>query len=289
MIQGFTALSRANSPDCPGWATDGGFLRHIILYNINRVKPEMIAALIYPIHEHLIYVALAGVGAVTLFRRVRNGWPERANDATRLAAMIAILTYFAIKTLLLPMIMKSGANYNYVIEWLCAVAVLCGVAILPAIETAVAQFQGRHGKQTASLLLPTAVLFAVAAQAQRLPHSLTTTEDNRASAAQTAPVVALIRATPGPVISDDMSLLIRAGRAVEWEPAIAAELGAAGRYDQAAFVRMIRQKRFALFITEGDRGGKMYDQRYNPPVADAIASAYPHESTLGVFTIHAPR
>jgi len=71
--------------------------------------------------------------------------------------------------------------------------------------------------------------------------------------------------------------------------AIAAELGAAGRYDQAAFARMIRNKRFGLFITEGDRGGAMFKQRYNPPVAEAMASAYPNTSMLGRFTIYAPR
>ena len=85
-----------------------------------------------------------------------------------------------------------------------------------------------------------------------------------------------------------MTLLIRAGRDVQWEPAIAAELGATGRYDQPGFVRLIDQRRFGLFITDGDRGPSSYKGRYNPPVADAITRDYPQTWKMGRFVIHAP-
>jgi hypothetical protein len=270
------------------WLTDGGFLRHIILYNVNRLKPEMIAALLYPVRVHLVYVVLACAGVVMLVRRVRLSWPDRANNAAWTASAIMVLAYFGLKTLLLAMIMKSGANLNYVIEWLCAVSILAGLAIMPAVELAVAQLRNHDIRSTTSVLFPATILLTVAAQAQNLPRRPATTADSRAAAAGAERVVALIKGTTKPVISDDMSLLIRAGRPVAWEPAIAAELGASGRYDQAAFVQMILQKRFALFITEGGRGGIMYDQRYNPPVADAIATAYPKISFVNGYTVHSP-
>ena len=273
------------------WATGGGFLRHIILYNVNRVRPEQIGALVYPIHMHILYVVLACAGAVLLVRRIRALWPVRTTHAAEVTTPVAAIAYFTLKTLMLAMIMKSGSSLNYVIEWFCAVAILAGVAVRPAVELTLAYVRGRDIRPGASVLVPASLFLAIAIQVQELPRRPDTMDidDARAQAARLAPLVALIRATPKPVISDDMTLLIRAGRDVQWEPAIAAELGAAGRYDQAAFARMIRNKRFGLFITEGDRGGAMFKQRYNPPVAEAMASAYPNTSVLGRFTIHAPR
>jgi hypothetical protein len=270
------------------WATDGNFLRHIILYNVNRVDPAALASLAGPILQHAIYVALAFAGAFLLIRRNRSLWQIRQDHVAAVAGTVAAIAYFVIKILMLPMVMKSGASFNYMIEWFCSVAILAGIATLPALRTVVAHFREQDIRPDASIALPCAVLLAVAVQTAQLPRVVLTPQEAAKESAQVQPAVDLIRHSTKPVISDDMTLLIRAGHPVDWEPAIAAELGATGRYDQAGFVRMIREKRFGLFLTEGKRGEYTYDSRYNPPVADAIASAYPREYALGRFTVHAP-
>lgn len=270
------------------WLTDGRFLRHIILYNVNRIQPEMIRALLPPIGSHLPYVALSIAGAFMLVRRTCLLWTTRESHAAEVAAAVAALAYFVLKTLMLGMIVKSGANVNYMVEWFCAVALLAGVALSPILTVVMHAPRGDAATQPPSALLATAILLIVGVQAHPFSVHALTMAGGRSEAATLEPIVALIRATRRPVISDDMTLLLRAGREVEWEPAIAAELGAAGRYDEAGLVRMIRQRRFGLFITEGDSGDPSFDSRYNPAVAAAIASAYPRRWTMQRFTIHAP-
>lgn len=273
------------------WITQGNFLRHIILYNVNRVDPKALLALIEPLRRHLIYICLASAGAFMLVRRIRYLWRDRQNHPLEVASSVALLGFFALKTLMLAMVVKSGASLNYTIEWLCAVAIMAGIVILPIVETASARL--RRGDVTRDtpgtpILLFATILLVIAFQVWELPRLFLTPAGARVVSGKMTPLVDLIRGSPKPVISDDMTLLIRAGRPVEWEPAIAAELGATGQYDQIAFARLIRQGHFGLFITEGHRGDAIYDGRYNPPVADAIAIAYPREYKLGRFTIHAP-
>ncbi|MBW8744361.1 MAG: hypothetical protein JF628_08445 [Sphingomonas sp.] len=267
--------------------THGGFLRHILLYNVNRMKFDALGSLVAPLLMHAIYEALALAGGVILCRRVRSHWAERREKPDAVAGPVVALAYFAIKTPMLVLVLKSGASVNYLIEWYAAVAILAGVAMAPVVEAVVEQFQDDSPGAT-SVLLPIAALLACAVQAHNLPHRLLTMQGAHAQTKRLAPVVSLIRNTPGVVISDDMVLLIRAGRDVNWEPAIVAELGAMGRYDQPAFVRMVQERRFSLFITEGGPGDYIFEARYNPPVIKAIMENYPVTRNLNGFTVRAP-
>lgn len=268
--------------------THGRFLQHIILYNVNRISPYGLSSLIAPIEQHALYILLACSGAAVLTYRLIRLWRMRTEQPFAVAGIVAALVYFCLKTAMLAMIMKSGSSINYVVEWLGAVAILTGVLVVPAVETALDAFRGGWSAPGRGLALPALVLAAVAFQAKLLPSIDMTAADARFARLKTEPLVALIRKTSRPVISDDMTLLIRAGRPVEWEPSIAAELGATGRYDEKSFVRMVREHRFGLFITEGDRGDPVYDSRYNPAVAAAIEAFYPREYKIYRFTVHAP-
>jgi hypothetical protein len=270
------------------WLTHGYFLRHIILYNVNRMSPNGLSALIQPLRQQAIYIVLGCAGAGALCHRLAGLWRQRAAQPFTVACIVAMLCYFVLKTLMLAMIMKSGSSINYVVEWLGAVAILDGVAVVPAVEIVVRGFRQGRIEADRNTLWAVLVLAAIAFEAWTLPSILLSASNARASAAKAERIVRLIRHTPRPVISDDMTLLIRAGRPVQWEPSIAAELGATGRYDEPAFVRMVSARRFGLFITEGDRGDPVYDSRYNPAVAGAITAAYPREYRVDRFTIHAP-
>jgi hypothetical protein len=51
---------------------------------------------------------------------------------------------------------------------------------------------------------------------------------------------------------------------------------------------MIEQQRFAFFVTNQVRGGHLFHQRFNPPVAKAIERAYPQQERIAGLTIHTP-
>jgi len=269
------------------WITDGGFLRHILFYNINRFEPKAIWSLLTPLRDHAIYLVLAGGGGVLLIRRVLAHWPDRKEQPLSVASAITTLCYFALKALMLVMIMKSGASSNYLIELCSAVAILVGVAVAPAIGLLLQLFHRRTGASNQALL-SCVILSAIALQACLLPRVILKMENARIASDELRPIVQLIRGSAKPVISDDMVALIRAGREVQWEAAITAELGAQGVYDQAAFAAMIRQHRFGMFITEGEPGDTTFDSRYNPEVVQAILQAYPITRQVGRFTVHSP-
>ena len=269
------------------WLTDGGFLRHILFYNINRMQWDLIWRVADPIRLHAVYLAVAGGGAWLLSRDLKALWPERGKHGPRIAAIVTAIVYFEIKTVMLVMTAKSGASYNYLIEWLGSAAILVGVAARPAIAAATAQARAA-GRAHEPIALPVLLLLALAVQAKAIPPRVLTMRDARIETQHDQAIVDRIRAASKPVISDDMTLPIRAGRSVEWEPAIAAELGATGIYDQPAFIRMVAQRKFAMFVTDGDRGDPDFESRYNPPVLAAIERYYPNRQKIGHLILRTP-
>ena len=158
---------------------------------------------------------------------------------------------------MLPMILKSGANDNYLIDWFAGVAIMAGIAVVPVIRAAL--------REPAS---PNIVLLALVAIGLPIHMSDPPLLPDTAKAAQERiaqdALVARVRASAKPVISDDMVLLLRAGQPVIWEPAIIAELGSSGVYDQRALAARVRRGDFGFFATHGDRGELIYGQRFTP-------------------------
>ena len=267
-------------------ATQGGFLLNIVSYNINRIIWDH--ALAFGI-VLLANVAVIGIALFGLFDSLRLSGVRRwrdlrawlATDPKNVAISVVAAT-LACKTLMLPAILKSGASDNYLIDWFSELAIFFGIAMLPVLRAAL----GLHAKPNAILLgLAGIVLPLQTAGAGLLPDRGAVHAQQRALDA----IVDRIREAKRPVISDDATLLIRAGQAMRWEPSIVAELGSAGRYDETKFVALIEEHRFAFFVTDGDRGEMVFDQRFNPKVVEAIHVAYPLRERTGGRVLHLPR
>jgi hypothetical protein len=274
------------------WMTDGGFARHIFLYNVNRLDLTRIWMLVDGIVDAVPLLVLAAFGLAAGWRGMHgpaaagfNEWTRRLrNDPAAFA--VAVLTVFLIlKTLMLSAILKSGSNNNYFIEWLAAVVVLAGIAMRPPLTLAAG---GVAPTQKAPLLVVLAAIVVLTQNVATMPMWSMNRQllDRQAVLATVIPKIA---AASKPVIADDMTLPIRAGKSVEWEPAIFAELGASGVYDEAAFVRMVRDGAFAFFVTAGRPGDTWFDQHFNPAVQAAIKEAYPVQQDLGEYVLHLPR
>ena len=278
------------------WMTDGGFVRHVFLYNVNRIDLARIVDLAELIGEHLPLVLLAAAGAFAGWRQLRQAAGHTVNltslgaglKVDRAALTVAmLLAFLAIKTLMLPTILKSGSNQNYLIEWLSAVAIFAGIAMRPAIALTLGNSLARADR--AALVVGLIGLIVVVPQVAAVRVWGMSKQEVAERASTLAPIVQRIASASKPVISDDMTLLIRAGRNVAFEPAIAAELAHTGTYDEAGFVRMIRAGDFAFFLTEGRAGAVPFDERYNAPVAAAIRDVYPRQEEIGRFVLHLPQ
>ena len=124
--------------------TDGNFLRHIFLYNINRLKLSnytMFAILL--LYVGYIYVVLIGLAwrmnecwrfgeRGARFRALRKRLTASPYDT----ALFLFLVYFCFAAAMLAFIFKSGASVNYFIEFMCVTGVLVGLLLRTAAMTA---------------------------------------------------------------------------------------------------------------------------------------------------------
>jgi hypothetical protein len=266
-------------------ATDGGFLRHIFLYNLNRADYSRLAWIGQQALLHLFFFAAAAFAIVQglaerLPRYRGRGW-RAARDTLRQrdgdAAFLLLLVYFVLTGLMLVLVAKSGSNLNYFIEWMLTASVFAGVAVRNSASATrpsliAALIPAALGAQI--LLLPGSPPWAVSMAPPRQPAL------ERLEAA--------VRASPKPIISDDMVLLMRSGKTVMWEPAIFAELASERAWDERPFIARIRDRQFGFFVTVGDRGSRLFDSRYTPAVAAAMGEAYPRRQLVAGYTVHLP-
>jgi len=271
------------------WSTAGGFARHVFLYNLNRFDPAGLWLIRDGLRDNGLAIALA-----MLALRLR-GWPllkelggarSLAALRTRLAAdgrgpLLILLGHLTVTTLMLAMIAKSGASQNYLIEWMSAVAMFAGLALADVARIA----RGNGVPAPALLIAATALLALQLAAFGKSRGELLPPVPPRAESAR---LVAMIRAAGRPVISDNMVIVLRAGKEVLWEPAIFAELDGSRYFSAEPFVAKIRHRDFAFFVTFGRRGDAPFDARYTPAMAQAMDRAYPRLRGLAGLTLHLP-
>lgn len=263
-------------------ATDGGFLRHIFLYNINRFDPERLTWIPDTAALHLGLIAAAMVGVATQVPALKAFVAKRRSATAGAAASAFLAAYLGATTVMLLLVAKSGSSGNYFIEWLVVLCIYAGIALHHPIRRALGS--GEAAAPFGTLLAP----IALAAQTWTLPASPISPDLMARRAVGLEILAERIRFSNRPVISDDMVILQRGGQPVLWEPAIFAELGANGVWDERPFIRMIEQRRFGFFVTHRDRGRRPFDERYNPAVADAMARAYPRREKIAGLTLHLP-
>ncbi len=196
---------------------------------------------------------------------------RRADRATACQALL--LLEFVLATLMLPTTLKSGSSYNYLLEWLCTGCVLIGIMLVGLARSGA---PSRRRFQIVALLL----MLSVAA----LPLRYMPNQATEADLAWQEALVARIAAARKPVASEDMTLLMRAGKPVIFEPAIVTELASTGQWDEAPLIEMIRARGFAFMITTDNAIGGT--SRRTPAVDAAMRDAYPRVEQASPNTVH---
>ena len=97
-------------------------------------------------------------------------------------------------------------------------------------------------------------------------------------ARNSAALVRILSSGPDPVMSEDMTLLYKAGKQVPFEPAIVTELAATHIWDEAPLVQLISNRGFSVMIIGRD---SMW--RYSPAVLRAIKENYQPTGTYAEF------
>ncbi len=272
------------------WMTDGGFFRHIFLYNINRVEWKRIDLIPFMIKFHWPFFV---AGIVMLLPRLRDVQRRAAVNPLRSSspdmadiAWIGIMIYLIVILPTLLGIAKSGSSLNYLIELFFVVAILAGCGLHEVARLALSRGKHTHSIYTAVAAL--AVPLVLAGQAWTFTPPYLGMIWNPAQEAGLRALTERVKGERKPVIGDSMVVLLRAGKPVLWEPAIFAELASNGIWDESQFVARIRRREFAMFITNKKRGAPVFNARYTPAMADAMDEAYPILEKMGGYTLHLP-
>jgi hypothetical protein len=259
-------------------ATGGGFLQNIIGGNLNRLTVWVLLQVL-PIErvDLVLFAAMlgatawlahwviaprwAGCGAMPGWRRVSAVAAAigRADVVTWRRGLVVVQT--GLSCLVLVTLLKSGGAVNYLLE-LCVSG--CTAA---AVVAAMLLADGRHPRGASLLLL------ALTVGAAFQPWRMGEYRSPDARLAQDSALVDRMRRAGGPVASEDMVLLMRAGLGVVYEPAIATELAAVGRWDETPLVAMIGAHGFAFMLTE--EGSTRPTAHRSPAVTAAMLAAYP--------------
>ena len=260
-------------------ATDGGFLQNVVGGNLNRLSALQAARTILYERQSLPIMAVMAAAALwtlhtllpslhraRLAAALAETWSLRNADPAA-AARAMLLLYFALATVFLFTLFKIGGWTNYLIDWLCAGGVLMGIMLVDLDRR-----PNAHPALAAALIL---ILLGV----QLSPLRTVPDAPEPAALAGQRRAVALIRAASAPVASEDMTLIMQAGKQVTFEPSIVTELASVGSWDETPLVQMIRTNAFAFILSSS--GPEWFIERRTPAVSAAIREAYPNVEQLG--------
>ncbi len=265
------------------WLTQGGFLRHILLYNINRFSlADAAGHAMELLKAYPIFAALAAggwvCGAVALSRRTRlAGWRALLAQDSQACTLLLLLIYAVTCTPTLLLAGKSGAAINYFLEYLCLGCVWVG------------WLGGAAWASPTRLALGVPVLLAL--QTCPVPGAIGDLRAAQLTASrdqQDQALLARLRDVPGPLLSDDMVLTLRAGRSVDLEPAILAQLAQEGVWPERRLLDLLAGHRFGAVITAAGPGDPTFDSRYLPATRAAMLAAYPHVEKFGDYQLRLP-
>jgi hypothetical protein len=268
-------------------ATDGEFVRHTVAYNANPFDLAQLAG--FMVANLLGMNALAGLAlALPLAMLATKRGAGAATDDTapgRQRVLLTAVLYFVAAFVMSLSAGKMGAWRNYFLEWNLACCILIGLLTGRVLRRG----PSRHPSAAATAIVLVVGFVGFARLGTTVQQGAVVAGRNaelNGIAADAGRVLDLMRATPGRVFSDDMTLLVKAGREVPWEPAIATVLAATGAWDERPALEMIRTGRFELIIV------RYLDNSlfFSPAIRAAIHHAYTEAGDpAGPYRILRPR
>ncbi|MET0239979.1 MAG: hypothetical protein ABW184_08785 [Sphingobium sp.] len=268
------------------YLTDGEFLRHIVLYNVNRftlsrIIPNFIDGT-GPVDWPLIALGIGGFFAVLLRGRKNLGNRDSASPPT--IARLMLILFVLLATLSLVTSAKYGSSSAYYMQWEAGLSIFAGIAVARLLASA-GENAARGRKRLAIALSAIPILLGLWVSAIRGPDHLGQLEIFRQDGEQLAP---MLKGIHGPILSTEMALLLRTGHDVVWEPSIFSELAHAGLWDERILVAKIRNHEIAAVLSDGERGYRWFDDQFNPAVIDAMDEALPRKVHVGLRVLHLP-
>jgi len=271
--------------------TSGGLALNTITYNFHAFSlHRAIAGISENIVEVRIFFVLFGALVVTTLLRASEGrakfgrakWVARLRHNPFFFSLIVLTLHFAAAFVISFGYGKNGSNMNYFLEWTAALVVLSGLAVgllFRELQRAPRPTLGLIAASLFVLFLP----FQLLGRTKKTMHPLAQFEIEKDQERQAYErMIPLIKNAQGQVLSDDMVLLIFAGKDVVYEPATMQFLAEKGGWSPVGFERRIASREFPFIITTST-------QFWYPGVTDAIDDAYEQDLVIGKYRLYKPR
>jgi 4-amino-4-deoxy-L-arabinose transferase-like glycosyltransferase len=231
------------------WATDGGFVRHIVFANVNEYRLEIVRNLV------LFLVALMPlyfvVGALVLVR-----------TAGRTSAWSLGASYLVGATLSAVTAGKVGSNVNYFFELFAGLCFALGVFVASQRGVRRKLVLALMGAQVLLLMLFQSPQFAEAELRLGAIHEL-------------EPLREMIARADGPVLADEyLGMLPIAGKEVYFHPFIFTQLARLGKWDQKPILTEMASRRFPIVVLRDAPENPMTDAWWTAEMRAAIEENY---------------
>ncbi len=266
------------------WLTHGGVIKHWFVYNLNPFRFASVPARELDVSRNIAALIAAGLGAfwLTFPRAYRDKWRNwRASVSARLSSsplrrvglgfgLVAVVGFFTSLG-----IGKEGASMNYALDWQLALCPLTGVFVALLSRNWFAK------DRAMTVVRPMLLLLAGATGAQlgvsawldcndEVGFTASARMEIKEKRQENAELIKVIASFPGPVVSENIMALLRAGKAVPFEPAIIRQTTGTGVFDESALVKRTSDKFFDAFILTPDQRSR----RFSPLMLKAIYDNY---------------
>lgn len=271
--------------------TDGIVLRHLITYNQN---PYLFGTLLGRVRYHCMYVIgplffSALFPLVLLYRKNGRalGFVRRLRLILKRSmferCVLIVAVYFFFTALIaIATVSKQGASDNYFLEMDVAACFLCGLFLGWVIRRAT--FRPGRAFVWLQIVVIFVLLLHTGSNWQTL--AVTAKKFENPTPDPSVKVVEFLKQIGDPVYSEDMVIMMQAGREIPAEPAIITALADDGKWDESSFVARIRNGEFRAIVVRWSLTNR---GRFTAPIAQAVEERYYLTNGYEPFKVYLPK
>lgn len=271
-------------------ATGGEFLLHILAYNVNEYSLDQLLMLLRRnLVWHSVDIVLLFGGLGYLLACLVERWrtePSAESPGNPAASLMLFGSMMAASLLTVIASGKVGAWVNYFLEFEAAASLLLGTLVV-RLTTFLRSDKWDLGCGRRRVMA--VVALALLCSQATLGWSLKFGELGQAGIAFSRPVVNLIATAEGPVISEEMVLLYRAGRPLYFQPFIMTALASEGRWDPGPLTAAMEQGAVSFVVLSSAIGSAGYEHRFPESFRAALETRYRLRDSFGNLTVYVPR
>lgn len=266
-------------------ATGGWFWFHIATANVNAYDWQRAAAYLQDAaRSHPVEIAVALVA----LRSLLGGLRELGSSAAPPAWVRPLLGVYLLTSLLVSSTVgKLGSEVNYLVEFMGVVSACFAVAVADSLA---GSLSGSLGAKLAALALP-GLLLAEAVWLAPSPAPEWQDVWDARGRDEAAQVLERIERTDGPVLSEDMTLLVLAGKEIVYQPFEMTQLARQGVWRPDAFLRSLERGEFGLVVLRFDIESPPWWEleRFSAEMLRAMRRGYVRSGRIGGYRLYEPK